>query len=298
LNDAVRGNDRTGAERLAGDVSSGVLSPSISRRIAETNGRILFLVHGPLERLPIEFLFRDFAVVPLILPGLPESRPGASVTPSALARWNLLGNPIDGEGRALLPGSREELAAIAALHGASSIAPAAGDVQAGTQNEAGFRLRAGASFDRKALTAALAGDDPIHIATHLIHGCGRSQGRLADVGLELSGGSSFCAREILDSKPRLPLAVIDACETAEGRFVDAEGLQGVSRAFLESGTRNLLVTLWPVEDQAARAFAEKFHLESIAGRRPSEAAASARVHLRSRGFPAADWAAFRFIGRD
>jgi CHAT domain-containing protein len=92
--------------------------------------------------------------------------------------------------------------------------------------------------------------------------------------------------------------VIDACETAEGRFVDAEGLQGVARAFLESGTRNLLVTLWPVEDQAARAFAEKFHQELIAGRRPSEAAAAARIHLRSRGFPAADWAAFRFVGRD
>jgi CHAT domain-containing protein len=94
------------------------------------------------------------------------------------------------------------------------------------------------------------------------------------------------------------LAVLDACETAEGRFVDAEGLQGVARAFLESGTRNLVVTLWPVEDQAARAFAEEFHRQLIAGRRPSEAVTEGRARLRARGFPSADWAAFRLVGRD
>ena len=80
--------------------------------------------------------------------------------------------------------------------------------------------------------------------------------------------------------------------------MDAEGLQGVCRVFLESGTRNLLVTMWPVEDQAARIFAEEFHRELLSARLPSEAAASAREHLRSTGFPSADWAPFRFVGRD
>src|SRR6185503_13872129 len=115
----------------------------------------------------------------------------------------------------------------------------------------------------------------------------------AGIGLELSNGSSLCAREILEAKPKLPLAVLSACETAEGRFVDAEGLQGIARAFLESGTRNLLVTLWPVEDGAARDFATAFHRALLAGELPADAAASARANLVRKGLPAADWAAFR-----
>ena len=80
--------------------------------------------------------------------------------------------------------------------------------------------------------------------------------------------------------------------------MDAEGLQGVARAFLESGTRNLVVTLWPVADEPARVFAEDLHRGLIAGARPSEAVAAARARLRDGGYPAADWAAFRLIGRD
>jgi CHAT domain-containing protein len=145
---------------------------------------------------------------------------------------------------------------------------------------------------------ALRGGGPVHIATHLARGCGRASGRLGDIGLELSGGDALCAREIEEIRPRSPLTVLAACATAEGRFLDAEGLQGIARTFLESGTRNLLVTLWPVEDQAAREFALDFHRALLAGVRPSEAADLARTRLRGNGRPAADWAAFRLIGRD
>ena len=117
-------------------------------------------------------------------------------------------------------------------------------------------------------------------------------------GLELSGGDSFCAREIREAKPNLPLAVLDACETAGGGFVDGEGLQGISRAFLESGTRNLIVTLWPVDDRVALAFAVAVHRALIKGERPSEATASARNALRTSGNSPADWAAFRAVARD
>ena len=92
--------------------------------------------------------------------------------------------------------------------------------------------------------------------------------------------------------------LLTACETAGGRFVDAEGLHGVSRAFLEPGTRNLIATLWPVEDEAARMFAVRLHEALMAGAAPSQAARDARAALRAEGNSAADWAAFRFMGRD
>ena len=121
---------------------------------------------------------------------------------------------------------------------------------------------------------------------------------MADVGLELSRGDAFCANEILGLKPTLPMVVLDACETAGGRFVDAEGLQGISRAFLESGTRNLVVTLWPVDDASARGFAVALHRALIEGDRPSVAVDRARRALRAKGHNVADWAAFRAMARD
>jgi CHAT domain-containing protein len=176
-----------------------------------------------------------------------------------------------------LPGARAELAALADLH-AGSISLCAD------------------AFDREAMQRALRGGRPLHVATHLVPGC-FSRSRLAGVGMVLSGGELFCPAEVREAAPRLPLVVLSGCESQGGRFVDAEGLHGVARAFLESGTRNLLVTLWPVEDGAAKAFALAFHRELAAGALPSHAARAARATV-ARRHPAAEWAAFRLSGRD
>ena len=98
--------------------------------------------------------------------------------------------------------------------------------------------------------------------------------------------------------PSLPLAVLAACWSGGGDYVDAEGLFGMARAFLESGTRNVLVTQWPVEDGAAAWFGLAFHRGLLAGRSPARAAAAARGEMAAAGFAPADWAAFRLLGRD
>ena len=300
LGEAVLGTWSVPADRLAQRIREEILPPPIAARLLGRprvgEGRLLLLVHGPIERLPLEFLLRDEPIVPIILPGLPAGSPGESPSNDELARWSILGSPVDEQGRTLLSGAREELARIAAMRSATPLLDAGAVLAASPGSPLG--LFTGTAFDRDALATALRGTSALHIATHLEHGCGRAQGRLADVGFELSRGESLCAREIAEIRPRLPLAVLSACETAEGRSVDAEGLQGVARAFLESGTRNLVVTLWPVVDGSARVFAEELHRELIAGSRPSQAVAAARARLRADGLPAADWAAFRLIGRD
>jgi CHAT domain-containing protein len=156
----------------------------------------------------------------------------------------------------------------------------------------------GESFTRTALEAALSGTGGLHVATHLVADAGCRSDRLAPVGLRLSHGDIFCADEVAAIRPRLSLVFLGACETAEGRPVDAEGLQGLARVFLDGGTRNLLATLWPVEDGAVRDFALAFHRELTGGAAPSEAARRARNALRDQGASAADWAAFRMLGRD
>jgi CHAT domain-containing protein len=288
LRELVVAGDDAALTRCMHEVRSELVPAEIvsqlNQRTRGNRGRLLILLHGPLEKLPVELLaldgepFQD-RCVPVVLPGLPAVEPGAAPDRSALSRWTLLGGPIDGAGIQLLPGALAEITEIASLRPDSILAT-------------------GAAFDREAIRRAMNGSAALHIATHLTSGCGEDTGRFADVGLELSSGDSFCAREILDSKPNLPLVVLDACETAGGRFVDAEGLQGVSRAFLESGTRNLVVTLWPVDDGSARDFARALHRALMNGDRPSDAVDRARRELRAAGQSAADWAAFRAIARD
>jgi hypothetical protein len=307
LSEAVIGRDAAFTQRLAAQVRAEILPESILARLAPRGGaraeRLLVLAHGPIERLPIEFLLRDDPVIPLVLPGLPSAEPGEAPDAAAWTRWTLLGSPVDTEGTPLLPGASEELATIAALREGGGRNPSVSEsassvVQAREPSSTGLRLRVGSAFDRESFIAALKEGRAIHVATHLRRGCGRSEGRLEDVGLQISGNEVLCAREIAELAPALPIAVLAACETAEGRFLDAEGLQGVARAFLESGTRNLVVTLWPVADEPARAFAVAFHRALLDGDQPSGAVARARATVRDLGFGPADWAAFRALGRD
>lgn len=281
LREAAIAGDETHADALAREIESALFTDVLLDRLRASTGRLLCLVHGPIEELALERLplFADETHAPVCLPGLPSARPGDELAREDYARWNLLGAPIDAASDELLPGTRLELDDLATLLGTAHVA------------------RAGA-FDRAALSAALGEPRALHVATHAIHSSRCESGRFASVGLELSNGDVLCAREIAALRPALPLAFLSACETGGGTFVDAQGLQGLARAFLESGTRNLLVTLWPVEDRAARAFALAFHRALLGGASPALAAARARVELRASGVPSSEWAAFRALGRD
>jgi tetratricopeptide (TPR) repeat protein len=285
LREAIIAGDDGARARLFGEIATRLFPDSLRDSIAKTpSGRLLFLAHGPLERLPVELFEIDGALVesplvPVILPGLPDRRPGPALARAEFDGWSILGSPIDAAGVTRLPGASLELSEVAALHMDAELAIES-------------------AFTRDAVIAALRTTRAAHIATHLESGVGSRANRLADVGLELSGGDALSAEEIASIRPRLPLAVLLACETGGGDFIDSEGLHGVARAFLESGTRNLVVTSWPVADLAARAFANAFHESLNAGSSPSQATAAARIALRQAGFPAVEWAAFRAVGRE
>jgi hypothetical protein len=295
LREAAIANDAAQCQRLAIEIQGALLPPSILERVpgssAADGARMLVCAHGPLERLPFDLLplFGDGTarrIVPVVLPGILERAPGSAPDRKQLADWSIVGNPVDAQGVTQLAGARRELDSLAALH------PAA-------------RVVSAREFDRAALLDALASKRALHIATHLRADAvqtGAQQGvrdaRFARAGFELSRGDLFDADEIRRAHPALPLAVLSACATGSGQFIDAEASLGVTRAFLESGTRNLLVTLWPVEDGAARDYALAFHKALAAGKSPSRAAQAARDELRDSGTPMADWAAFRLVGRD
>jgi CHAT domain-containing protein len=61
------------------------------------------------------------------------------------------------------------------------------------------------------------------------------------------------------------LVTLSACETGLGREVHGEGYIGFSHAFLQSGARSLLVSLWKVEDRATSLLMQRFY-ENCFGR--------------------------------
>jgi CHAT domain-containing protein len=54
------------------------------------------------------------------------------------------------------------------------------------------------------------------------------------------------AREIMNMDLRADLAVLSACETANGRIREGEGVVGMSWAFFVAGTRSIVVSQWKV----------------------------------------------------
>jgi CHAT domain-containing protein len=239
---------------------------------------LLLVAHGALERLALERLPLDGRpleerFVLSFLPGLVSARPRPA---GSIGRWNFVGAPGASNP---LPSARLELESLAA-------------------KSAGAGSAIGDDFTRAALLAAITGGGGLHVATHTRKSLAPKPGRFDDIGFEVAGGDVVSAEEIRRNARALELVVLSSCASAEGRFLDAEGLQGVARAFLEAGARDVIATLRPVGDRAAGVFAHALHRRLEAGDSRAFAVRAARQELRAAGFASADWTAFRLLGQD
>ena len=60
------------------------------------------------------------------------------------------------------------------------------------------------------------------------------------------------------------LVTLSACNTAQGEARTGEGVLGLRRAFIQAGTRNLMISLWPVSDKYTVRFMQDFYGRAIA----------------------------------
>jgi CHAT domain-containing protein/Flp pilus assembly protein TadD len=65
--------------------------------------------------------------------------------------------------------------------------------------------------------------------------------------------------EIQDLDLRAELVVLSACQTALGPIVRGEGLIGLAHGFFRAGAGQVVVSLWPVHDQAAAELMDRFY---------------------------------------
>ena len=96
---------------------------------------------------------------------------------------------------------------------------------------------------------------------------------------------------------RAKLVVLRCCHSARGQ-TKAEGAVGIARAFLGSGARSVLVSLWALEDKATEQFMTHFYDHLVAGESAGESLHEAMKWMRSEGYEVNQWAPFILIGDD
>lgn len=145
----------------------------------------------------------------------------------------------------------------------------------------------------------------IHLATHGVLDNRNplySHLLLTKTAGDVENDGSLEAREIMNMHLNAELAVLSACETANGRISPGEGVIGMSWAFFVAGTRSMVVSQWRVNSASTAQLMKNFY-EALAMRQnayKSEALRQASLRLLKdpRYRHPFYWAGFVLVGRN
>ena len=104
------------------------------------------------------------------------------------------------------------------------------------------------------------------------------------------------ASDISKVQVRAKLVVLSCCHSARGE-IKAEGAVGIARAFLGSGARSVLVSLWALEDSSTEQLMSHFYDHLVRGESASDSLHQAMKWMRCNGYSdVKQWAPFVLIG--
>ena len=259
-----------------------------ARRAGALSGvRDLAIVpHGVLAYLPFaaladsagRWLVQDYALVTL---------PSAA----SLAALRARSGPVATAGAEVLAPDPDHLPATAA------------EAEAVARSMPGSSVLLGRHASERAAREALASGAVVHLAAH---------GELNPRNPMFSWIEAASARhgedgrlevhEILGLRVRSPLVFLSGCETGLGTagstgFAQGEDFATLARAFLYAGARNVVATLWRVDDAGAAAFATEYY-RRLGVEGPAGALAGAQRAMAAGGRWAAPyyWAGFTLAG--
>jgi CHAT domain-containing protein len=166
---------------------------------------------------------------------------------------------------------------------------------------AGSELRVGSEASERFVSSVpLERFGVVHFATHALldeRVPSRSALVLADSDGE-NGDGLLPAREIYRLHLWSELVVLSACQTARGRILPGEGVQGLSQAFFHAGARSVVASLWNVSDRRTADLMAGFYEHLARGEPKASALQAAKLDLlrREPGLSPRYWAAFVLIG--
>jgi CHAT domain-containing protein/Tfp pilus assembly protein PilF len=106
--------------------------------------------------------------------------------------------------------------------------------------------------------------------------------------------------EVYNLSLNADLVILSACETGLGKIAKGEGIIGLTRGFLYAGARNLLVSLWQVDDPATAKLMVEFYGKMLDGLDKTEALREAKrqmIHHHPEYAKPYYWSSFILIGR-
>lgn len=92
------------------------------------------------------------------------------------------------------------------------------------------------------------------------------------------------------------LVVLSACQTAQGKIQNGEGVYGLQRALRIAGAKAVLVSLWDVDDKVGRAFMTVFYEKWLGGMGKQEAFREAQLEVKKNHPLPFYWAGFVLFG--
>jgi CHAT domain-containing protein len=128
----------------------------------------------------------------------------------------------------------------------------------------------GADASKARLLAMTSPPRVLHLATHGFYLTGAAREPMLLSGIALAGANRELAGRGADgilfaleaqglNLDGSELVVLSACDTAQGSLDYSEGVFGLARALRTAGARNVLVTLWKLNDGEARDFMVAFY---------------------------------------
>ncbi len=128
----------------------------------------------------------------------------------------------------------------------------------------------------------------LHFATHALIGADLPYIREPALVLSLSNTGKedgfLTLSEILQLRLDADTVVLSACNTASGNYIPGEGIAALSRAFMYSGSRSVVASLWEVADESTAILMESFYRYLFEGKAKAEALRLAKIDLRAQGF--------------
>lgn len=94
------------------------------------------------------------------------------------------------------------------------------------------------------------------------------------------------------------LVVLSACETGLGKIENGEGVFGLQRSFMQAGARNVLISLWKVDDQATRDLMIKFYEYLTGGNSLHDSLKKAQSDQAKLSLDPALWGGFVLVGNN
>ncbi len=142
----------------------------------------------------------------------------------------------------------------------------------------------------------------LHFATH--SAANEVLGEYSFVALQAENAAQkidlLYARDIYGLRLSADLVVLSACETAQGQYRKDEGIVGLTRAFTCAGARNVIASLWSVNDASTQRLMVLFYKETVKGMPYNRALANAKRALIKENRQFAHpfyWAGFVLNGR-